>query len=139
MQLLFLCYQSIFYMGFTFTTTKCSLQLTQHILTLRARRSLRTTNFIVCECRFANYFFCKIGTGGSLIHLWYCWKMFAAHFYAGCFDSGKIQLGKKNLWLNWEKAIYRPLFALANILLYSKVVLIHKKQSKLLYSNHQPI
>ena len=55
-QLLFLCYQPNCRMGFTFTTTRCSFQLTQCILIFRAR-SLRTTNFIVCSCRFANDFF----------------------------------------------------------------------------------
>ena len=29
---------------------------------------------------------------------------------------GKTQLGKKNLWLDWEKTVYRSLFALANTL-----------------------
>ena len=56
-QLLFLCYQPNCHMGFSFTTTRCSLQLTQRILTFRARRSLRTTNFVMHGCRFANHFF----------------------------------------------------------------------------------
>ena len=42
--------------------------------------------------------------------------MFAVHFYASCFDSTEKSIGKKNLWLDWEKAVYRPLFALANTL-----------------------
>ena len=29
---------------------------------------------------------------------------------------GQTQLRKKNLWLHWEKAVHRPLFALANTL-----------------------
>ena len=46
MQLLFLCYQPNHHKGFTFSTTRCSLQLTQCILTFRVRRSLRMTNFV---------------------------------------------------------------------------------------------
>ena len=42
--------------------------------------------------------------------------MFAVHFYASCFDRRGNLIGKKNLWLDWEKAVYRPLFALANTL-----------------------
>ena len=45
-QLLFLCYQPNRHKGFNFTTTRCSLQLTQRTLTFCARRSLRMTNFI---------------------------------------------------------------------------------------------
>ena len=44
-QLLILSYQPNCHKGFTFTTTRFSLQLTQCILTFCARRSLRTTNF----------------------------------------------------------------------------------------------
>ena len=47
MQLLFLCYRPNCHKGFTFTTTRCSVQLTQHILTFCVRRSLRTMNFVV--------------------------------------------------------------------------------------------
>ena len=54
--------------GFTFTTTRCSLQLTQHILIFCVRRSLRTKNFTTCGCRFANGFFCKITAHGPLIY-----------------------------------------------------------------------
>ena len=43
-QLLILSYQPNCHKGFTFTTTRFSLQLTQRILTFCAR-SLRTTNF----------------------------------------------------------------------------------------------
>ena len=46
MQLLVLCYQPNHHKGFKITTIRCSLQLTQRILTLCARRSLRTTNFV---------------------------------------------------------------------------------------------
>ena len=42
--------------------------------------------------------------------------MFAVHFYASCFDSRGNLIGKKSLWLDREKAVYRPLFALANTL-----------------------
>ena len=45
-QLLFLSYQPNRHKGFNFTTTRCSLQLTQRTLTFCARRSLRMTNFI---------------------------------------------------------------------------------------------
>ena len=45
-QLLFLWYQPNCHKGLTFPTTRCSFQLTQHILTLCARRSLKATNFI---------------------------------------------------------------------------------------------
>ena len=58
-QLLFVCYQPKFHKSFTFITTRCSSQLTQHILTFCVRRSLRMKNFIACGCRFTNDFFCK--------------------------------------------------------------------------------
>ena len=68
MLLVFLCYQPNCHMGFTFATNRSSLELTQHILTFRGRRSLRMTNFEVRRCRFANEFFCKIATRGALIY-----------------------------------------------------------------------
>ena len=114
MQLLFLCYQPNCYKGFTFTTTRCRLKLTQHILTFCARRSLRMTSFIVCSCRFA----CKIGACGPLIYWWYCWKIFAANFYTRCFDRRGNSTGKKLTRLNWEKDVYQPLFTLVNTLFF---------------------
>ena len=100
-----------FHKGFTFTTTRCTLQLTQHILTFYVRRSLKTTNLIVCGCRFANDFFCKIIACGSLIYWWYYWKMFTVNFYASCFVSRGTLIGKKtyNTWLGkgcFPAAIY---------------------------------
>ena len=114
-QLLFLCYQPNCHKGSTFTTTRYSLQLTQRTLTFHARRSLRTTNFVVCGCRFTNDFFCKIAARGPLIYGWLYWKMFAVNSYANCFDSGGNSIEKKRL--DWEKVAYRPLFMLANTLM----------------------
>ena len=37
-------------------------------------------------------------------------------FYASCFGSGRNLIGKKSLRLDWEQAVYRPLFALADTL-----------------------
>ena len=65
-QLFFVYYQPKFHNGFTFTTTRCSFQLTHCILTFCVR-SLKTTNFIACWCRFANNFFCKITACGPLL------------------------------------------------------------------------
>ena len=42
--------------------------------------------------------------------------MFAANFYASCFDIRGKSIGKKLNRLDWEKAVYRPLFTLANTL-----------------------
>ena len=42
--------------------------------------------------------------------------MFAVHFYVSYFDSRENSIGKKNLWLDWEKVVYWLLFALANTL-----------------------
>ena len=42
----FLCYHPNCHKGFTVTTTRCSLQLTQRILTFRARSLMRRTNFV---------------------------------------------------------------------------------------------
>ena len=117
MQLLLLCYQPSCRKGFTFTTTSCSLQLTQHILTFRARRILMKTNFVVCWCKFANDFFCKIVAHGSLICRWYYWKIFAVNFYMSCFDCREDSIGKKLIRLNWEKAVYQLVFMLANTLI----------------------
>ena len=116
MQLLFLCYLPNCCKDFTFTTARCSLQLTQQILTFRARRSLRMANFVDCGCWFANEFFCKIAACGPLIYWWYYWKMFAVNFYASCFDSRGNSIGEKLIRFDWEKAIYQPLFMLANTL-----------------------
>ena len=93
-QLLFLCYPPSCRKDFTFTTARCILQLTQWILTFHARKSLRTMNFVVCGCWFANDFFCKIPALGPLIYWWYYWKMFAVYFYASCFDSRENSIGK---------------------------------------------
>ena len=94
-QLLFLCYQPNCLKGFTFTTIRCILQLTQRILAFHAGRRFRATNFIVCGCRFTNDFFCKIAARGSLIYWWYYWKMVAVNLYAICFYSRGNSIGKK--------------------------------------------
>ena len=116
MQLLLLCYQPNCHKGFTFTTTRYSLQLTQRILTFRARRILMMTNFVVCGCRFANNFFCKIITHGSLIYRWYYCKNVCCQFLCELFYSRENSIGKKLVRLDWEKAVYRPLFTLTNTL-----------------------
>ena len=116
MQLLFLCYQFNFFKGFTFTTTRFSLQLSQRMLTFHARGKLRMTNFVVCRCRFTNNFFCKIAARGPLIYWWYHWKIFAVNFYVSCFDSRGNSIGEKLIRLYWENTVYRLLFALANTL-----------------------
>ena len=46
MQLLFLCSHYNCHKGFTLTTTRCSLRLTQCILTFRARSLMSRTNFV---------------------------------------------------------------------------------------------
>ena len=114
MQLLFLCYLPHCHKSFTCTTAWWSLQVTRWILTY-ARRSLRMKNFAVCGCWFANDFFCKIVACGPLIYWWYYWKMFAVSFYASCFDNRGDSIGKRLIRL-WEKAVYQPLFTLANTL-----------------------
>ena len=63
-------------------------------------------------------FFCKIGACGPLIYWWYYWKIFAANFYMRCFDRRGNSTGKKLVRLNWEKAVYQPLFTLANTLFF---------------------
>ena len=102
-QLFFLCYQLNCHMGFTFTTIRCSLQLTQRNLTFGVRRSLATMNFVVCGCRFANNFFFKVTARGPLIYRWYYWNMFPVNFYASCYPAGgpkksKFWKNKKNTW-----------------------------------------
>ena len=42
--------------------------------------------------------------------------MFSVNFYASCFVSRETQLGKNLIKLDWEKAVYRLLFTLANTL-----------------------
>ena len=42
--------------------------------------------------------------------------MWTANFYARHFDSRGNSIGKKLIRLDWEKAVYRPLFTLANSL-----------------------
>ena len=45
--------------------------------------------------------------------------MFAVNFYVSCFGSRGNSIGKKLLLSSdWEKAIYQPLFTLANTLKY---------------------
>ena len=61
-------------------------------------------------------FFCKITAGGPLVYWWYYWKMFSVNFYASCLVSRETRLGKNLIKLDWEKAVYRPLFTLANTL-----------------------
>ena len=91
--------------SFTFITGRCSLQLTQCIFTFCVRRSLRTTNFIACECRFADDFVCKITACGPLIYWWCYWKMFTVNFYASCCVSKRNSIGK-----NLEDLIWKRLF-----------------------------
>ena len=43
--------------------------------------------------------------------------MLAVNFYASCFVSRENSVGKKLIRLDWEKAVYRPLFTLANTLI----------------------
>ena len=117
-QLLFLCYQLNCRKGFTFTTIRCNLQLTQHILTFGAWRSLKIINFIVWGCRFAKFFFCKVTARGPLIYKWHYCKMFAISFYGSCFVNRGNSIGKKFTRPDWEKAIYRSLFMLANTLIF---------------------
>ena len=42
--------------------------------------------------------------------------MFTVNFYASCFASRGNSIGKKLIRLDWEKAVYRSLFTLANTL-----------------------
>ena len=116
MQIFFVCYQHR--VGFTFTTTKCSLQLTQHILTFCVWRSLRTTNFTACGFRFADDFFCKITPRGPLIYWWYYWKMFTFNVYTSCFVSRGNSTGKKLRTADCEKIVYQLLFTLADTLVF---------------------
>ena len=62
-----------YYKSITFTTTRCSLQLTQRLLTFQAKRSFSRTSFIAFE-------FCKITARGQLIYWLYYLKMFAVKF-----------------------------------------------------------
>ena len=50
--------------------------------------------FVVCGYRFANDFFCKIVSRGSLIDRWCYWKMFAVNFKQFGLTVGETQLGK---------------------------------------------
>ena len=43
--------------------------------------------------------------------------MFSVNFYESCFVSRETQLGKNLIKLDWEKAVYWPLFTLANTLI----------------------
>ena len=42
--------------------------------------------------------------------------MFAVNFYASCFDGRGNPIGKKLIRFDWQKAVYQPLFTLANTL-----------------------
>ena len=44
--------------------------------------------------------------------------MFTVNFYASCFVSRGNSIGKKFIRLDWEKAVYRSLFTLANTLCF---------------------
>ena len=86
----FLLCQPNCHKGFTFTTTKCSFQLTQ------CETSLRMKNFAVCRCKFANDFFCKVSTCGPLVHLQVIlWKNVCCQLLCELF----FQQGK----FNWER------------------------------------
>ena len=93
--MLFLSYQPDCHKFFAFSTTTCSLKLTQRILTFFARRSLRTTKFVVCRCRFANDFFSV-----KLLHVDHQFtgdiigKCELPIFMQGILTVGEIQLGK---------------------------------------------
>ena len=47
--------------------------------------------------------------------------MFTVNFYASCFAGKGNSIGKKIRIFEWEKAIYRPLLTLADILLMSSI------------------
>ena len=47
--------------------------------------------------------------------------MFAVNFYASCFVSRGNSVGKKVVRFDWEKAVYRPLFTLANTLKHCQI------------------
>ena len=48
--------------AFTFTTSRCSSQLTQLVLTFHGKRNLRMTSLVVCDCSF------EIAACGPLIY-----------------------------------------------------------------------
>ena len=56
--------------------------------------------------------------------------MFAVNLYASCFVSRGNSIGKKRIKLDWEKAVYRLLFTLANSLIYIKTVLFKAKNNQ---------
>ena len=57
--------------------------------------------------------------------------MFAVNFYASCFVSRGNSIGKKVIGLDWEKAVYRPLFTLANTLYwYCCIITCYKVQEE---------
>ena len=62
-------------------------------------------------CSFANDFFCKIVAHGLLIYEKKK-KMFSVNFYVSCFDIIRNSIGKKLIRLDWEEAVYQPLFKL---------------------------
>ena len=70
---------------------------------------------VVYGCWFASDIFCKIAACGPLINWWYG-KMFAVNFCVSCYGSRGNSIGKKLIRLDWEKAVYWPLFMLANTL-----------------------
>ena len=89
----FLCYQPNCHKNFTFTKIRCSFQLIC-ILTFPVRRSLRSTNFVVCGCRFANDFcdFCMWTINlltGDVIE-----KCLSSTFMQVVLSVGEIWLGK---------------------------------------------
>ena len=46
--------------------------------------------------------------------------MFAVNFYASCLVTRGSSIGKKLIRLDWEKAVYRLLFTIANTLLLNE-------------------
>ena len=68
--------------------------------------------------------------------------MFAVNFYASCLVIRGNSIGKKLVRLDWEKAVYRPLFTLANTLYiyisFSKQSFKPGNSSKFCYSIATP-
>ena len=56
--------------------------------------------------------------------------MFAVNFCASCFDSMGNSIGKKIITLDWENAVYRPLFTLANILILKATSILKTKKKR---------
>ena len=54
--------------------------------------------------------------------------MFASNFYTSCFVSRENSIGKRLIRHNWEKAVYRSLFTLANTLTIRPKLPIWPKQ-----------